>query len=88
MTFPTKTRLALLQAVADGVVVRRFPLGPGPAYDELYRPREELKTVTARCRELAAAGWIQPGEPTDTSYGSPRPWVLTDVGREVLEANR
>lgn len=93
--YPTKTRLALLQAVADGAVTEHYPLGVAPHYSTwdlgpsgahgVYGSR--YKTVTAGVREQRKAGWIRLGEPEDpTWYKSARRWEITDLGREVLEA--
>jgi len=77
----TKTRLALLQAVADGAVTEsRFT-----PYHSQMRPRDgrSWTTVTSRCEEARRAGWIEVGE--DAGRWS-RSWQLTEAGRQILEA--
>lgn len=93
--FPTKTRLALLQAVADGAVTERYPLGVEPHYSQwdlgpggahgTYGNRH--RTVTAGVADQQRAGWIRLGEPEDpTWYKSPRLWEITDLGSQILAA--
>lgn len=88
--YPTKTRLALLQAVADGAVTHNLHwLGRKPARSLWDRvdtsPR--WKVVTAAAKEMALAGWICHGKPSGPSIYHSVPWELTDTGRAVLEAN-
>jgi hypothetical protein len=80
---PTKTRLALLEAVAAGKV-----------YDLPHGDEEQLSTwdttgaewgekarrVTARIDEMIQAGWVCVGR----NFAQ---WELTAAGREVLDAN-
>lgn len=88
--FPTKTRLALLQAVADGAVEHCMHwLGTKPSESRWDRidatPR--WKVVTAAAKELGHAGWIRLGRPDGKGIYSTVRWELTDTGRAVLEAN-
>lgn len=86
---PTKTRLALLQAVADGAVAQHRPAlvnyqpyaewDRGPGVDPRYR------RVTGRVDELCHHGWIELG-PKPKYYKEPRPYVITAVGESVLGA--
>lgn len=88
---PTKARLDLLQAIADGAVEQHYPLLPDPHYDTWdqgpgQRPR--WRKVTGRVAELHNGGYIKllarvEGE----HYKAPRGWDLTPAGRMYLEAN-
>lgn len=75
--YPTKTRLALLEAIGEGEVWQsafHFP------YDSWWQRAK----VTARCDELLRAGWVTllPLDP-----GVRQRWfALTDAGRAVLDA--
>ena len=71
--YPTKTRLALLQAVADGQVTAE----KSPPYDS-YMDRGGK--VTARCEQLYRAGWIVLGQYRTFT----RLWELTAQGRQIL----
>jgi hypothetical protein len=76
--YPTKTRIALLRAVADGEVWRYRN-----EQDYLSEPHRK---VTARMAELTAADWVELVEPRskiarELRY---RQWRLTDAGRAVL----
>ena len=74
--YPTKTRLALLQAVADG----KAHVETSPPYDSYAAG---MGKVTARCEEMYRAGWIEQGG----EFGAfVRNYRLTNLGREVLEA--
>jgi hypothetical protein len=91
----TKTRLALLQAVADGNVTQRYPLMPEPIYSELDRgPNAGLGgsrylRVTTRIDDLERVGWVRLGKRAISSWSkSPRRWELTDAGRAVLAASK
>lgn len=81
--YPTKTRLALLRAVALGRVLdlpdedrnRLESFDTSDAEDG-----EPARRVTARVTELARAGWIAcPNGVT---------WGLTRAGRQILEADQ
>lgn len=93
----TKTRLALLQAVADGAVSEHYPLLPDPAYSiwDLGPPARHglvstrYRKATAGVAEQEKAGWIRLGERDDPSWHkSPRRWEITDAGREVLNGGQ
>lgn len=89
--YPTKTRLALLQAVADGAVAEHYPLLPAGPYSLLDRGPGEgprWRKVTAAVDEQRRADWIRIGEQEypGGQYKSPRRWEITALGREVLEA--
>lgn len=71
--YPTKTRLALLEAVRAGEV-RRY----GDSQDYHHTTGRKL---TAAIAELARAGWVEIGE---WSAGN-IPWRLTTAGRAVLD---
>jgi hypothetical protein len=81
---PTPTRLALLQAVADGAVYGRTEAtGTYSSFER--RTVGSPARVTARIQELAAAGWTERGPlPADESITANRPWVLTPLGRKIL----
>lgn len=89
--FPTKTRLALLQAVDDGDVRQRYPMLPDPDYTELDRgpgagvSGARYVKVTSRVEELARAGWVRIGARESEHYKAPRRWELTDLGRSILD---
>ena len=80
--YPTKTRLALLQAIVDGEVVTG--IGPRSARIDIYQvdpqPPHESTKVTSRVHELARAGWIRLDD-IDTP-------TITDLGCVVLDARR
>ena len=85
---PTKTRLALLQAVADGDVRQCYPRPPDPIYSEMdrgYGTGRRYVKVTVKIDELERAGWVGLGEREFDRYGAPRPWLLTPAGRAVLD---
>lgn len=85
---PTKTRLALLQAVSDGAVTQRYPILPASPYAELdLGPGVEgvrFRKVTGRVDELYRAGWVRLGDRLDDHYKSPRMFVVTAAGEKVL----
>lgn len=90
--YPTKTRLALLQDVADGVVSEHYPFHRhSPPYTDVDRglgasPR--WVKVTARIEEMRRAGWVETPASNGFSMRLSSRWQLTDAGRAVLEANR
>lgn len=87
--FPTKTRLALLQAIADGSVTEIYGVFPSADRSELdHGPGENrrYRNVTSRVEELRRAGWVTLGDKVHDHYKAPRLWVLTPAGREVLDA--
>jgi hypothetical protein len=75
--FATKTRLALLRAVADGEVVVDF-YGQAAYADD-------FRSVTARWQEFTRAGWA-----TRPDGDEPRwmPGQLTELGRAVLDGRQ
>ena len=76
--YPTKTRLALLQAVADGAVLEGItPDTEGHTWLTFDDGDKPVK-VNARIDEVEKAGWVYINEPPF--------WKLTELGREVLEA--
>lgn len=82
--YPTKTRLALLQAVADGDVYKEIAFLP---YDSYHRAKAGIsvrRRVSARCEELHRAGWIELNSENTQRWS--RPWRLTDAGRAVLDS--
>lgn len=81
---PTAARIALLQAVADGKV-RHWPASDWvpEAWDNwITADRGDLK-VTARIKELLAAGWVE-HQASDNDVRM-RLYTLTAVGRAVLD---
>ena len=73
--YPTKTRLALLQAVADGDVRRDSLAVGGPSY-------LDGRKVTAAVREMVRAGWISvPERGYYERFVTPQ---ITDYGRRIL----
>lgn len=80
--YPTKARLALLQAIDDGAVRHHIPFRYGHFYDEWGH-----RKVTARVNELYHAGWVRLADREPDVRWSRR-WELTDAGRAVLEAHR
>lgn len=81
---PTKARLALLQAVADGLV---YESRWTPYDSEIYTVGDDgsrWRKVTTRCAEAHRAGWIEL-EPEDSAARWIRLWLLTDAGRAVLD---
>jgi hypothetical protein len=86
---PTKTRLALLQAVADGAVTEHYPILPANPYAQWDRGPGEVpryRRVSSSVQELHRAGWIGYGAKLDDHYKAPRLLVVTDVGQAVLDA--
>lgn len=83
---PTKTRLALLQAVADG----RVYAGHGAAGSWWDAPpgSHTPRYVDARCLEAHRAGWIALDPVAWGGGSSRRYWHLTDFGRAVLDGAR
>lgn len=70
---PTKTRVALLADIAAHSVFD-MPDGSIAVLDRGV----VLATVTARAKELQAAGWATPG------FDQEWPWQLTDAGEALL----
>lgn len=93
--YPTKTRLALLQAVADGQITEHYPLnlsvrrGLQPPYSVLAELDRTTRRVTAVIAELARAGWVRLDDNPErrTRYGPVR-WLLTEAGQAVLDASK
>jgi len=84
---PTKTRLALLQAVAQDEVKQYRYVN----YPSEFRWRESAgrrRVVTARIEDMLRAGWVEVGPPPGKSMYSARPVLLTDAGRAVLAASK
>lgn len=84
--YPTKTRLALLQAVADGAISRHQLLRGGSAWDvwdDITRVPRRIR-VTARCNEASSEGWIRLGPTDSLAWNAPRLWELTASGGSVL----
>jgi len=76
--FPTKTRLALLQAVAEGDVLV-------DAYGQALDPSGFR--LTSRWIEARHAGWVlRPNHPRDEDRWIPG--QLTDAGRAVLDGRK
>lgn len=76
---PTKTRLTLLAQVANDQVTTDLTLDEGDRvvlHPDAPTSWSEQVTVTARIRQLEAAGWI---EEDPAAF-----WRLTDAGRDVL----
>lgn len=82
LLFPTKTRLALLRAVAAGNVhaARDF-------HTDKLVSQNVAQIVTARCEEAKAAGWIVLGPRLGPSIYNRALWQLTEVGRQVLDTH-
>lgn len=88
---PTKTRLELLRAVADGRVWQHYPLLPEPVFSDVdcglgVSPR--WVKVTRAVHHLKTAGWIALGAGEGSWSHEPRRWHLTDAGRAVLDGDR
>jgi hypothetical protein len=79
--YPTKTRLALLQAVADGEVSIDRWSASVPTWDRGPGTPIRYRIVKDRMRAFTLAGWTQLGERDE--YGR-RYYELTDAGRKVL----
>lgn len=77
--YPTKTRLALLQRVADGSVYEPS-WEPGTFWSENGAPT----TVSASIRDMHQAGWVTYVDPTRDIDLRLRQVTITDRGREVL----
>lgn len=82
--YPTKTRLALLRDVADGVVWGRRSAGRDANWNAW---RGVTGRVTASIREMERVGWVKLGRPESPSFYASRPYELTDAGRAVLDAH-
>jgi hypothetical protein len=77
---PTRTRLRLLRDVAAGNVHDDDLMHLGEAFNSAGGGRRK---VTAAVAELRRVEWIELG---DRQPGrKPRPWLVTDLGREVIE---
>jgi hypothetical protein len=89
---PTKARVVLLQAVADGAVTMHYPFLPDSPYAEWDRgpafgPGRRRK-VSAQLRDLERAGWVRlEPRPAEAHYKEPRLFVLAETGLTVLEAH-
>jgi hypothetical protein len=82
--FPTKTRLALLQAVRAGeVFLARWSTSVPMCVPGGYGRAHSVK---ARIAEARAAGWVSLGVDPD-EYGR-RYFYLTDAGRAVLDGRK
>lgn len=79
----TKTRLALLQAVAGGWVYQ----GTWYEVEDFWNDGLRHGKVTARVAELHRAGWIELGG-RDPGMQWRRLWRLTDAGTAVLAASK
>ncbi len=77
---PTKTRLALLRAVAAGEVHWYRSGMHGESFWKAGLGGRGLM-VTSRMREFNRAGWVQVPD-TDLHAVA---WELTDLGRQVLQ---
>lgn len=90
---PTKPRIALLQAVADGAVSERYPLLPDPSYsvwDSGPGTVGNLRyhRVTGRVAEMEREGLVRLAPRDDGAhYKDPREWMLTAAGEMWLKAN-
>lgn len=89
---PTKARLALLQAIADGAVERRYPMLPDSPYDEWDRGpglgSARRRKVTSRVDELETADFVRLlPRPFGAHYKESRRWDLTTAGRTFLAEN-
>lgn len=88
---PTKTRLALLQAVDDGAVKKHFGIFPSRDYAEWDRgpgwngPGRRYLTVTKRVEELWVADLVRLGVPDNDRYKASRRFELTQFGRALLD---
>jgi hypothetical protein len=91
---PTKTRLRLLQAVADGAVTWHWALTyrrrsyacvdlVGAGWDRpSASPR--WRVVTARVEELSRAGWVAIKSTPGLAPAAPTEMELTPAGQTVL----
>lgn len=78
--YPTKTRLALLERVAQGDVLEGITDNTEGETWLTDMDGSVPQKVTARIAELERAGWVRlPDDP-------PVVWRLTDAGRAVLAA--
>lgn len=87
--YPTKHRLALLQAVVDGAVTEYYPMLPKPSYSQWdLGPGADrrYRKVTAGVAEQRRAGWVELGKRQWNYFHAPRLWEITDEGRRVLDA--
>jgi len=81
--YPTKTRLALLQAVADGQVYQ----GTWYQDEDFWADGVRDRNVTARMADLRRAGWVELGG-RDPGKQWRRLWRLTAAGAAVLAASK
>lgn len=72
--YPTKTRLTLLQLIADKLVVR-----DKHAHQIRYAHTESDLNLTARTAEVIRAGWVEDVDKT---------LRITEAGREALTKGR
>lgn len=80
--YPTKTRLALLQAVADGEVWQNLNGESIETASHVVGVSDPICRVTAAIAEQQKAGWVHLVE---LKYGA-KQWQITDAGREQLAA--
>jgi len=85
----TPARKELLQAIADGAVVERWPLGAGASYSEWDRgpgaqPRRYVR-ATGRVAELQKAELVELAPRSWSNY-EPSKWSLTSLGMTALDA--
>lgn len=78
--YPTKTRLALLEAVNAGAVLEGISESTEGHTWLTFDDGTPAVKVTERIRDVFRAGWVWLNEPPV--------WRLTDLGREVLERGR
>jgi hypothetical protein len=81
--YPTPTRLRLLAEIANAQVLTDIARDDDQDVILLFADAptswQDRVKVTARVRELEAAGWVE-------ESGSDATWSLTDAGRKVLGA--
>lgn len=77
--FPTKTRLALLRAVANGQVHTDWTVDEFRAvlFPDAPTSWQDASTVTARVLEVEREGWIE-------ERGSTGEWRLSEEGLRIL----
>lgn len=85
--YPTPTRLALLRQVANGQVCTDFMASIDTEggddvivlFPDAPTAWSDRRRVTARIREMEAAGWVR-----ELTGGD---WFLTDAGQALLDAH-
>lgn len=81
---PTGNRIALLAAIADGVILEDWYFGTAGRVRHRPGHVSDIQDIDAELSRVKAAGWCQTG-PHDEALICHRVVELTDAGRQVLD---